>query len=130
MEHNITLTELKKIIVGEICVIALIFLGFLLLDQLSLSVVLGAFYGAVLNILYFLMICLSVNHIFHTSDSTDTKKTKSSIRFSYFGRLLMLGIGLGIGLKSAYFHNIALLIPVLMTRPIIMFTELLRKEVR
>ena len=125
--ENVTLRETVKIVIGEVVVILLICLVFALLGKFDLSVLWGALLGSVLNILYFFLMCLGVNRTF---SEENPKKQKLSLKTSYFMRLLLLGAGLAVGLKSTYFNNIALIIPVLMTRPILTITELFRKEVR
>ncbi len=125
--QNTTIKETLKIIIGESIVSALICAVFALLGKFQISVLWGALLGSFLNVLYFFFMCIGVNKAF---DDKDSNKGKASLSISYVLRLILLGAGLAVGLKSVYFNNIALIIPVLMTRPILTLTALLRKEVR
>ncbi|MCQ2432586.1 MAG: ATP synthase subunit I [Clostridia bacterium] len=127
MNKNVTLTETMKIVIGEVFVIVIICAAAALMGKFSLTVLFGALYGSVLNIIYFFLMCLGVNK---TVDEENPNKQKATLTASYLVRLLILGAGLVVGFKSAYFNKIALVIPVLMTRPILTLYELFRKEVK
>lgn len=136
-KQNTTLHETMKIVIGEAVVTALICAVFALLKKFTLSVLWGALLGSALNILYFVLLCIGVNRtldrsrkVQETDEEQETVQPDYSMTASYLVRLVILGAGLVLGLKSPYFNNIALVIPVFMTRPILTVTELLKKEVK
>ena len=125
--QNVTLKETLKIAVGELVVLALMYTVFMLAGHLDRSVILGGLIGAAANLLYFFIICIGVNSAVHEEDK---KRQKLSLSISYYLRFAVLGILIAVGLKLDIFHNIAVIIPVLMTRPIITVAEILGKGVK
>lgn len=116
-----------KIIIGEAVVLVIMFLVFVILDRFDSTVLLGGLLGACSNILYFFLMCLGLNGVIAEEDSD---KQKKKLSLSYHMRLILLAILIAVGLKLDYFNNIALLIPVLMTRPIITVTEIFGKGIK
>ena len=125
--ENAAIRETLRIAVGEVFVLILMFAVFALFDRFDASVVWGGVLGAVCNVLYFFLMCMGLNS---AMAQPDKKKQKKSMTVSYYLRLVVLGIGIAIGLKLDCFHNIAVVIPVLMTRPIITVLEYFRFGVR
>lgn len=124
MTQTVTFKETLKILIGEVIVLALMFCIFFLFDRFDLTVVWGGLLGAAANLIYFLMICFSVNSAVREQDE---KRQKLSLSISYYLRFAVLGILIAIGLKLDFFNNIAVIIPVFATRPIITVAEGLRK---
>ena len=124
---NVSLKETAKLAIGEAVVLVLMCAVFWLFDRFDMTVVWGGLLGAAANLLYFILICIGVNSAIR---ETSTKRQKMSLTISYYLRLLLLGICLAIGLKMDCFHNIAVIVPVLMTRPIFMAAEVLGKGVK
>lgn len=116
-----------KIIIGEAVVLIIMFLVFVLLGRFDSTVLLGGLLGAVCNILYFFLMCLGLNGVIAEEDND---KQKKKLSLSYHVRLLLLAVLLAVGLKLDYFNNIALIIPVLMTRPIITVAEIFGKGIK
>ncbi|MBR5219795.1 MAG: ATP synthase subunit I [Clostridia bacterium] len=127
MTQTVTFKETLKILIGEVIVLALMFCVFFLFDRFDLTVVWGGLLGAAANLIYFLMICFSVNSAVREQDE---KRQKLSLSISYYLRFAVLGILIAIGLKLDFFNNIAVIIPVFATRPIITVAEGLRKGVK
>ncbi len=125
--QNVTFRETGKIAVGEAAVLILMFLVFFLFGRLDIAVVWGGLLGAASAVLYFFLICISVNY---AVKETDPKRQKTSLTVTYYLRLLILGICIAVGLKMNCFNNIAVVIPVLMTRPILTVAEIIRKGVK
>ena len=126
-EQNVTLKETMKIAVGELVVLILMILVFLAVGKFDLSVVWGGLLGTAANLIYFLIICIGVNSAVHEEDK---KRQKLSLSVSYYLRLIVLGIIVAVGLKFDCFNNIAVIVPVLMTRPILTVAEILGKGVK
>lgn len=125
--ENAAIRETLRIALGEVLVLILMFAVFALLDRFDRTVLLGGILGAVCNVLYFLLMCIGLNQ---AAQQPDQNKRKKSMTVSYFLRLIVLGIGLAVGLKLDMFNNIAVIVPVLMTRPIITVLEYFRIGVR
>lgn len=122
-----TFKEIKKIIIGEAILLAVMFAVFFIIGKFDFTVLYGGLLGGISNILYFLLICLSVNNVL---DEKNLNQSKVSIVMSYYTRLTVLGICIAIGLYFDCFHNIAVIIPVLATKPILYVAELLGKGVK
>ena len=125
--QNVTFKETGKIAIGEIVVLVLMFLVFFLFNRFDTAVVWGGVLGAASNVLYFFLICIGVNF---AVKETDAKRQKMSLTVTYYLRLIILGICIAVGLKLDCFNNIAVIVPVLMTRPILMVAEILGKGVK
>ncbi|MBR5870455.1 MAG: ATP synthase subunit I [Clostridia bacterium] len=125
--QSVTVKETLKIAIGEIIVLILMFAVFALLGRFDSSVVFGGLLGAAANILYFIFICIGVNSAVKENDE---KRQKQSLTISYYLRLIVLGVLIAVGLKLDCFHNIAVIVPVLMTRPILTAAEILGKGVK
>ena len=120
---NAAVRETVRIAIGEVVVLLLMYIVFFLVGRFDRSVVLGGLLGAFCNILYFFLMCMGLNSALAQPDQ---KSRKKSMTVSYYLRLVVLGIGIAIGLKMDCFHNIAVVVPVLMTRPIIAVLEYFR----
>ena len=127
LTKSVAIKETLKITVGEGIVLLLMFLVFFLIGRFDTTVVFGGLLGAAANILYFVLICIGVNS---AVQEEDPKRQKMSLSVSYYLRLILLGICIGVGLKLDCFHNIAVIVPVLMTRPILTVAEILGKGVK
>ena len=127
LTHNVTIKETLKIALGEIVVLAILFLVFLAAGHFDRSVVFGGLLGAGANLLYFFIICIGVNCAMHEDDK---KRQKLSLSISYYLRFLVLGVLVAVGLKLDCFNDIAVVIPVLMTRPILTVAEIIGKGVK
>ena len=120
---NAVVRETVRIAIGEVVVLLLMYIVFFLVDRFDRSVVLGGLLGAFCNILYFFLMCMGLNSALAQPNQ---KSQKKSMTVSYYLRLAVLGIGIAIGLKMDCFHNIAVVVPVLMNRPIIAVLEYFR----
>ena len=117
---NTSIREIARVAVGEAVVLVLMFIVFALFDRFDHTVILGGLLGAACNLIYFLLLCIGLNGALAQADPENRKK---SMTLSYYLRLIALGIGIAIGLKLDIFNNIAVVVPVLMTRPIISVME-------
>ncbi|MGM9625350.1 MAG: ATP synthase subunit I [Eubacteriales bacterium] len=127
MPKNPILKETVKVIIGEAVVLIIMFLVFVILGRFDSTVLLGGLLGACSNILYFFLMCLGLNGVIAEEDND---KQKKKLSLSYHMRLILLAVLLAVGLKLDYFNNIALIIPVLMTRPIITVAEIFGKGIK
>ena len=127
VSKSVAIKETLKITVGEAVVLLLMFFVFFLIGRFDMTVVFGGLLGAAASILYFVLICIGVNSAIREEDP---KRQKMSLSVTYYLRLILLGICIVVGLKFGCIHNIAVVVPVLMIRPILTVAEILRKGVK
>lgn len=123
-EKSATLKDMLKLIVGEVIIDAVVVLIFALLDKLNYTVFLGLLLGTAVNTLCFFILCISVNKMITDGDQAHAKRT---IGISYAMRLLILALSLAVGFKFDCFNPIAVIVPVLSTRPILSVYSLFEK---
>jgi len=92
------------------------------------GVLLGAAAGAVLATLNFFIMALAANAAADKAEAQDVKGGQMLIQMSYMGRLIGLFAILAVCAKSGYFHPLALVLPLVFTRPILTVTELFKKK--
>ena len=126
-KQSAAVKETLKIVIGELIVLVLMSAVFFLVGHFDLTVVWGGLLGTAANILYFVFICIGVNS---AVNETEPKRQKQSLTISYYVRLLILGVIIAVGLKFDCFNNIAVIVPVLMTRPILTVAEIIGKGVK
>ena len=126
-QENTTLQQTGIIIIGEAIVVGILCLVFALLDRFDYTVILGGLLGAMINIIYFFFLCLGVNLAI---DKKDPGQQQFVLKLSYVLRLAFMGLGLAAGLKFSCFNSICVIIPLLVTRPILSLTSLISKEVK
>ena len=136
--ESITIRETTKFVLGELLVLVLMCLVFLLLGKFDVSVILGGLIGIVSAVIYFFLLCVSIGNVFFDSQNSDVdteseqglKQQKLKFKGSYYLRLGLLGVGLAIGLKFDCFNNFAVLIPVLLTQPILICTKAIERGIK
>ena len=116
------------IIVGEIICVAVMFAVFLLLDRFDQTVLLGGILGAVVSILNFFFMAVCANLAADKAEAQNVKGGQAIIRFSFLIRQVVMWIILFAALKSKLFNIIALLLPLVFTRPILTVGEFFRKS--
>jgi len=135
---NTTIRETLRFVIGEFFVLGMMCLIFLLLGKFDISVVFGGLIGIVSAVIYFFLLCVSISNVFLDSQDAEVdteseqglKQQKLKFKGSYYLRLGLLGVGLAIGLKFDYFNNIAVIIPVLMTQPILICTKAIERGIK
>ena len=88
----------------------------------------GAAAGAVITTLNHLVLVLSVMAASEKAEKQDVKGGQMLIQMSYFGRTIGLFLILVLCAKSGIFNLIALVIPLVFTRPILTITEKYNKK--
>ena len=124
-QRNSTFKEIWKVVVGEIVVCAIMALVFLIFDALTINVLYGALLGIATNLLSFLALCITIEKIISDSDKDKGLKVQ---KLSYILRLGIMAVGLAIGLKFDIFNNIAVIVPLLVTRPALSIFALFEKK--
>lgn len=133
--------------VGEIIVAALISAVYLIIKKFDYTVLTGALLGGGVTVLNLFILSVSVNrainkYIEERGDSemseeeaaefskTHTMQVQNAVTRSYLLRTLMMVASLFIALMTDWFNPIATVIPLLMYRPIIYLTELVKTKLR
>ena len=121
-------SQVLTVLIGELLLSALMVGVFAILGYFDLSVVLGAAAGAVITTLNHLVLVLSVMAASEKAEKQDVKGGQMLIQMSYFGRTIGLFLILVLCAKSGIFNLIALVIPLVFTRPILTITEKYNKK--
>ena len=121
-------SQVLTVLIGELLLSALMGGVFAKLGYFDLSVVLGAAAGAVITTLNHLVLVLSVMAASEKAEKQDIKGGQMLIQMSYFGRTIGLFLILVLCAKSGIFNLIALVIPLVFTRPILTITEKYNKK--
>lgn len=101
---------------------------FALIGKLDTSVVLGGIAGALIATANFFFLSLFADLAADKAEAQDITGGQKLIQLSYSGRMLVLFLLLFLCAKSGRFHVLALVIPLVFTRPILTVSELFKKK--
>lgn len=121
-------SQVLTVLIGELLLSALMVGVFAILGHFDKSVVYGAAAGAVITTLNHLVLVLSVMAASEKAEKQDVKGGQALVQMSYMGRLIGLFLILVLCAKSGIFNLIALVIPLVFTRPILTITEKYNKK--
>lgn len=121
-------SQVLTVLIGELLLSALMVAVFAILGHFDKSVVYGAAAGAVIATLNHLVLVLSVMAASEKAEKQDVKGGQALVQISYMGRLIGLFLILVLCAKSGIFNLIALVIPLVFTRPILTITEKYNKK--
>ena len=122
--------ELIIIAVGEVLCAAIMLLVYFFLHLLDWKVVLSAVIGVVLVVLNFFIMILGVDSAAKKAGQGDVAGGKRTMSLSMTVRLIMMIAVLAAAVLSDFFelkHIIAMLIPLVLFRPIVSLGESFRK---
>lgn len=122
------LSQFLTVLIGELVLSALMVAVFAVLGYFDGSVVFGAVAGSVIATLNHLVLILGVMAASAKAEKQDVKGGQSLIQLSYMGRLIGLFLILVLCAKSGVFNLIALVIPLVFTRPILTISEYIHKK--
>ena len=117
------LTQTLSVFAGEALLSAAMVAIFALLGYYDRSVLLGAATGAVIATVNHLLLTLGVLAAAGKAEKQDVKGGQAFIQLSYMGRLLGLFLVLVLCAKSGLFNLLALVIPLLFTRPVLTIAD-------
>lgn len=112
-------SQVLWILLGELALSAVMVGIFALLGYYDTGVLLGAAVGSLLATLNHLILVLGVLAASRKAEQQDAKGGQMLITLSYMGRLLLLFLILVLCAKSELFNLLALVIPLLFTRPVL-----------
>lgn len=116
------------ILIGELVLSALMTGVFAALGYFDLSVVLGALAGSLIATTNHLVLMLGVLAAASKAEKQDVKGGQMLVQMSYMGRLLGLFLILVLCAKSEIFNLLALVIPLVFTRPVLTIAEYFNKK--
>jgi len=124
----LVLKEAAVMAVGQALCVAVMVGVFALLGRFDSTVVLGGVLGGVLATLNHFFLAVGLMIAADKAQDQDVKRGKSLAQFSFVLRLALLFVILFALLKSGLCNGIALLLPLLFTRPILMLDQFFRKD--
>ena len=116
------------ILIVELVLSALMTGVFAALGYFDLSVVLGALAGSLIATTNHLVLMLGVLAAASKAEKQDVKGGQMLVQMSYMGRLLGLFLILVLCAKSEIFNLLALVIPLVFTRPVLTIAEYFNKK--
>ncbi len=102
--------------------------GFALLGYYDKTVLLGSIVGSCVAIVNFFLMSMSVMMAADKATAQDVKGGKATMRLSFSGRLVLMALILIVFAKSGLCHVLALVLPLVLTRPILTIYEFFRKS--
>ena len=121
-------SQVFSVLIGELILSSLMVAVFAVLGYFDFSVVLGAIAGIVIAATNHTFLILGVLAASRKAENQDVKGGQSLVQMSYIGRLAGLFLVLVLCAKSGVFNLIALVLPLVFTRPILTFAELIHKK--
>lgn len=117
------LSQTLTMLCGELILSVLMVLVFAVLGYYETGVLLGAIVGSLIATLNHTILIISVISASKKAENQDIKGGQAAIQMSYMGRLLGLFVILVICAKSGVFNLLALVIPLMFTRPVLTVTD-------
>lgn len=125
---NIVFRESGVVAIGQaICTAAMIGV-FALLGKYDTSVLLGGVAGALMATGNFFFMSLFANMAADKAAAQDVAGGQKLIQLSYMGRMAALLVILVVCAQTNVFHLLALVIPLVFTRPILTANELIKQK--
>ena len=121
-------SQVSTVLIGELLLSALMVGVFAVLGYFDLSVVYGAAAGALIATINHLVLVLGVMAASEKAENQDVKGGQALVQMSYFGRTIGLFLILVLCAKTGIFNLIALVIPLVFTRPILTITDHFNKK--
>ena len=125
--RKIVFKETAVILIGQIICVAIMFGIYALMSKFTTKVLLGGIVGCVMATANFFFMAVGAGIAADKAEKDDVKGGKSTIRLSYTLRLVVLALVLFACAKSGYFDLLALVLPIVLVRPILTIHEFFRK---
>ncbi len=126
--RKIVYRETAIIALGEVILTALMVGVFALIGKFDISVLLGAIVGCVVTIGNFFFMAVVVSLAADRAQAQDVEGGKKLLKVSQLYRLLAIGGILAACALSKKFDVIAMVIPLVFVRPILLISEFFRKK--
>lgn len=112
----------------QLVCVGLMFGVFALLHKLDGKVLLGGAVGVLISVLNYFIMAVGVFAAADKAESGDAAGGQRALRLSMLGRYLLLILVLVAGAKSGWCNVIAMLVPVILIRPLIFVGEFFRRK--
>jgi hypothetical protein len=99
-----------------------------LLNRLDYTVVLGGIVGALVSLLNFFFMAVSLTLAADRAAQQDVKGGKGMVKSSYAIRTIVMFVVLALCAKSGHCNVIALVVPLLVVQPTLLVAEFFRKK--
>lgn len=116
------------VLIWELILSAVMVAVFAVLGYYSLSVLLGAAAGSLIATLNHTILIIGVVSASAKAENQDVKGGQATIQMSYIGRLIGLFLVLVLCAKSGLCHPLALVLPLVFTRPILSIADHFNKK--
>lgn len=120
--------QIGIVALGEVLGVAAMIGIFALLGKFDYTVALGGLVGGLVAFFNFFFMVVGLSAAADRAQNQDAKGGKSLVRGSYMIRLAVMFIVLFACAKSGYFNVIALVVPLLFVRPVLMVAEFFGKK--
>ena len=117
------ITQCLLILAGELALSGIMVAVFAVLGYYETGVLLGAVAGSLIAALNHTILVIGVYTASKKAENQDIKGGQALIQMSYMGRLLGLFLVLVLCAKSGIFNLLALVIPLLFTRPLLTIAD-------
>lgn len=125
---NTAFRDTLRVLIGQaVCTLAMTGV-FALLGRFDMSVLLGGLAGAGVATANFFFMSYFANLAADKAEAQDIAGGQKLIQLSYMGRMAGMFLVLALCAKSGYFHVLALVLPLVFTRPILTLPELFNKK--
>ena len=122
------LTQTGIIAIGQAVGLGVMLGVFALLNRLDYTVVLGGVIGALVALLNFFFMAVSLTLAADRAAQQDVKGVKGMVRSSYAIRTIVMFVVLALCAKSGHCNVIALVVPLLVVQPTLLVVEFFRKK--
>ena len=126
--RKIALKQTLQIAIGEAVCLGIMYCVYVLLHRLAWPVVLGGLIGAVLAVANFFAMAVVATLAADKAEAQDVESGQKLMKSAYPIRILVLAGVLIACAASGYFDVLALLLPLLFVRPVIMILGFFGKK--
>ena len=126
--RKFVLRQTLLIAIGQIVGVGVMLGVFALLGRLDYTVVLGGLIGALVALLNFFFMAVSLTLAADRAVQQDAKGGKSLVKSSYAIRTIVMFVVLILCAKSGHCNVISLAVPLLLVQPTLLIAEFFRKK--
>lgn len=125
--RKLVLKETAIIAAGQVICVAVMLGIFALLDKFDSTVILGGVFGGLIAVLNFFFMAVGAMMAADKAEAQNVKGGKSMIQSSFLLRQVVMFVFMFALVKGGVCDVIALVLPLVFTRPIITISEFFRK---
>ena len=126
--RKFVLRQTLLIVIGQAIGVGVMLGIFALLGRLDYTVVLGGLIGALVALLNFFFMAVSLSLAADRAVQQDAKGGKSLVKSSYAIRTIVMFVVLILCAKSGHCNVISLAVPLLLVQPTLLIAEFFRKK--